>query len=77
MCGERSADGQLPHRSACRAVELTKKLKAQHGPKLKDFKAALESTVPPELEELRSEVETFAMRFPTIGFERANMRYKD
>ena len=33
--------------------------------------------VPPAVAELRSEVEHFAKQFPTIGFEKASMRYKD
>ncbi len=61
----------------CRGVQITQDLKKKHGPKLKDFKAFLETNVPDEIAELRSEVETFAKQFPTIGFEKAAMRYKD
>lgn len=32
---------------------------------------------PADLAALREEVEEFAKQFPTIGFERAEMRYKD
>lgn len=32
---------------------------------------------PAELGALRREVEDFAKQFPTIGFEKASMRYKD
>ena len=31
----------------------------------------------PEIEKLKKDVETFAMTFPTIGFEKAEMRYKE
>jgi hypothetical protein len=30
----------------------------------------------PEIEALRAEVEAFAKAFPTIGFEKASMRYQ-
>lgn len=33
--------------------------------------------VPAELKALKADVEAFAMRFPTIGFEKAAMRYKN
>lgn len=33
--------------------------------------------VPPQIQELKEEVEAFATQFPTIGFEKADMRYKD
>lgn len=65
------------HRSLCRGVQISQDLKKKHGPKLKDFKAYLETNVPPEIAELKSEVEHFAKQFPTIGFEKAAMRYKD
>lgn len=60
-----------------RGVQITQDLKKKHGPKLKDFKAYLETNVPPEIAELKDNVETFAKQFPTIGFEKAAMRYKD
>lgn len=56
---------------------IAQKLKKEHGPKLKDFKAYLEDNVPDEIAQLRSDVEEFAKEFPTIGFEKATMRYKD
>jgi hypothetical protein len=31
----------------------------------------------PEIEKLKKEVENFAMAFPTIGFEKSSMRYKE
>ena len=61
----------------CRGVIITQKLKKEHGPKLKDFKAYLEDNVPDEIAQLKSDVEEFAKEFPTIGFEKATMRYKD
>lgn len=33
--------------------------------------------VPPQVQELKEEVEAFATQFPTIGFEKGDMRYKD
>ena len=61
----------------CRGVQISQDLKKKHGPKLKDFKAYLETNVPPEITELKDDVENFAKQFPTIGFEKAAMRYKD
>ncbi|KAK9832119.1 hypothetical protein WJX74_010960 [Apatococcus lobatus] len=62
-----------------RAVELTKKLKADPncGPKIKDFKSFVDENIPQELVDLKNEVELFAAQFPTIGFEKSSMRYKD
>lgn len=60
-----------------RAVDIAGSVKAATGGKLKDFKAALETSLPPELVQLKEEVEAYATQFPTIGFERASMRYKD
>lgn len=60
-----------------RGVIIAQKLKKEHGPKLKDFKAYLEDNVPDEIAQLRSDVEEFAKEFPTIGFEKATMRYKE
>jgi hypothetical protein len=31
----------------------------------------------PEIDALREDVEAFAKQFPTIGFDKASMRYKD
>ena len=58
-----------------RAVEITKKLKEETGPKLKDFKALLADgqPIPDDIAALRADVETFAMEFPTIGFERSEL----
>merc|ERR1712087_923269 len=61
-----------------RSVKIAQKLKEQTGPKLKDFKALLEdgNPLPPDVAELRADVEEFAMQFPTIGFDKADMKYK-
>ncbi|GIL55367.1 hypothetical protein Vafri_10920 [Volvox africanus] len=59
-----------------RAVNIAVGLKAQY-PKLKEFREYLNKEVPPELSTLKKDVETFAKQFPTIGFEKAAMRYKD
>jgi glycine hydroxymethyltransferase len=37
----------------------------------------LRSQIPSELKALKADVEAFAMRFPTIGFEKSTMRYKN
>ena len=52
-------------------------VKAKSGGKLKDFKESLEKSPPPELAALKADVEAFAKAFPTIGFEKGAMRYKD
>jgi glycine hydroxymethyltransferase len=53
-----------------RAVNITQNIKKQTGPKVKDFKAALENGPSnyPELVQLQKDVVTFARQFPTIGF---------
>jgi len=53
-----------------RAVNIALDIKSQTGPKLKDFKAALESGPAsfPALVALSNEVKDFARAFPTIGF---------
>ena len=60
-----------------RAVKIAVAVKAKTGTKLKDFRESLETAPPPELAALRHEVEVFAMRFPTIGFEKASMKYQN
>lgn len=49
------------------------------GTKLKDFVATLESDsqIQSEIAKLRHEVEQYAKEFPTIGFEKETMRYKE
>jgi glycine hydroxymethyltransferase len=49
------------------------------GTKLKDFKNAVDTDpeVQSEIRNLRLEVEEFAKRFPTIGFEKSSMKYQD
>merc|ERR1712087_445812 len=61
-----------------RAVKIAVAIKEQTGPKLKDSKALLEdgNPLPPDVAELRADVEEFAMQFPTIGFDKADMKYK-
>ena len=44
------------------------------GPKLKDFKAYVDSKEVPEITALKHDVEEFAKEFPTIGFEKVRMR---
>ena len=53
-------------------------MKEKCGPKLKDFKALLDNNdVPSEIQQLKKDVEAFATEFPTIGFEKGDMRYSD
>ena len=65
--------------SGARAVNITVELKGREGagPKLKDFKAYVDAHDVPEIAQLKAAVEQFAMDFPTIGFEKGEMRYKD
>lgn len=60
-----------------RAVRIAVDLKAKSGPKLKDFREYLANNQVPEIDALRSDVEAFAKQFPTIGFEKASMRYQE
>jgi glycine hydroxymethyltransferase len=61
-----------------RGVAIAQTLKKAPGlAKLKDFRESLLASVPPELQALRGEVEDFAKQFPTIGFEKSSMRYKE
>ncbi|GFR45971.1 hypothetical protein Agub_g7443, partial [Astrephomene gubernaculifera] len=59
-----------------RAVTIAVGLKKQF-PKLKEFREALSKEVPSDITSLKKDVEVFAKRFPTIGFEKATMRYQD
>ncbi|XP_015956673.1 serine hydroxymethyltransferase, mitochondrial [Arachis duranensis] len=62
------------------AVKLAVKIKAESkGTKLKDFMATIESssTFQAEIAKLRHDVEEYAKQFPTIGFDKATMKYKD
>ncbi|XP_057750706.1 serine hydroxymethyltransferase, mitochondrial [Arachis stenosperma] len=62
------------------AVKLAVKIKAESkGTKLKDFMATIESssTFQSEIAKLRHNVEEYAKQFPTIGFDKATMKYKD
>ena len=61
-----------------KGIEITKKLKETHGPKLKDFREALAEAPKgkfPEIDALKEEVEAFAAQFPTIGFDKADGKY--
>jgi glycine hydroxymethyltransferase len=60
-----------------RGVGIAQAVKKQTGPKLKDFKEYLEKETPAELVALREDVEEFSKQFPTIGFEKASMRYTE
>lgn len=62
------------------AVQIALKIKAAtKGSKLKDFNATIEgnSKFQSEIQALRHEVEEYAKQFPTIGFEKSSMKYKD
>ncbi|KAH9756079.1 serine hydroxymethyltransferase 2 [Citrus sinensis] len=58
------------------AVKLALKIK---GTKLKDFVATLMSdeSIQSEISNLRDKVEVYAKRFPTVGFEKETMKYKN
>lgn len=61
------------------SVNLALKIKSESkGTKLKDFVETLQSSsyVQSEITKLRHDVEEFAKQFPTIGFEKATMKYK-
>eukprot|EP00244_Chara_vulgaris_P008369 TRINITY_DN327_c0_g1_i6.p1 TRINITY_DN327_c0_g1~~TRINITY_DN327_c0_g1_i6.p1 ORF type:complete len:547 (-),score=144.61 TRINITY_DN327_c0_g1_i6:538-2178(-) len=60
-----------------KAVQITIKVKQQSGAKLKDFRHAVENDLATkdEIAKLRLEVEEYAKQFPTIGFEKASMKY--
>uniref|UniRef100_A0A7S0RZ78 Serine hydroxymethyltransferase n=1 Tax=Chlamydomonas leiostraca TaxID=1034604 RepID=A0A7S0RZ78_9CHLO len=60
-----------------RAVNIAVAVKKASGPKLKDFREALAKEIPSELKALKADVEAYATRFPTIGFEKGAMRYKN
>ncbi|KAL6968933.1 glycine hydroxymethyltransferase [Sarracenia purpurea var. burkii] len=62
------------------AVKLAVKIKAEtKGTKLKDFLTTMQSSTPiqTEIAKLRHEVEEYAKQFPTIGFEKETMKYKN
>ncbi|KAK9097032.1 hypothetical protein Sjap_022529 [Stephania japonica] len=61
------------------AVQLALKIKAESkGTKLKDFVAALQSDhFQPAIAKIRHDVEEYAKQFPTIGFEKETMKYKN
>lgn len=66
-------------RALCRAVAITVDLKKTEGfgPKLKDFRAGVDKNLPSSISELKRDVESFASQFPTIGFDKGFMRYKN
>jgi len=49
------------------------------GSKLKDFLATLktDANIQSEIAKLRHDVEEYAKQFPTIGFEKETMKYKE
>ncbi|KAJ6428585.1 hypothetical protein OIU84_020295 [Salix udensis] len=61
------------------SVKLAMKIKAEtKGTKLKDFLVTMQSThFQSEISKLRHEVEEYAKRFPTIGFNKETMKYKN
>ncbi|KAK8928891.1 hypothetical protein KSP39_PZI017858 [Platanthera zijinensis] len=62
------------------AVKLSLEVKAETkgGSKLKDFLATIHSdaNIQSEISKLRHDVEEYAKQFPTIGFEKETMKYK-
>lgn len=63
------------------ATQLAIRIKSETkgGSKLKDFKATIESSphFQAEIASLRHNVEEYAKQFPTIGFEKTSLKYKD
>ncbi|KAH7520401.1 hypothetical protein FEM48_Zijuj08G0140000 [Ziziphus jujuba var. spinosa] len=62
------------------AVKLAVKVKGEtKGTKLKDFVTTLQSAshIQSEISKLRHDVEEYAKQFPTIGFEKETMKYKN
>ncbi|KAK2659983.1 hypothetical protein Ddye_006516 [Dipteronia dyeriana] len=61
------------------AAKLALKIKADSkGTKLKDFVATMQSdAIQSEISKLRHEVEEYAKQFPTVGFEKETMKYKN
>ncbi|CAA0843093.1 Serine hydroxymethyltransferase 1- mitochondrial [Striga hermonthica] len=62
------------------AVQLAMKIKAEtKGTKLKDFMATMQNSASfqSEIAKLRHDVEEYAKQFPTIGFEKETMKYKN
>ncbi|XP_060192653.1 serine hydroxymethyltransferase, mitochondrial-like [Lycium barbarum] len=62
------------------AVKIALKIKAEtSGTKLKDFVTTLQSSasIQSEIAKLRHNVEEYAKQFPTIGFEKETMKYKN
>ncbi|KAK9231453.1 hypothetical protein WN943_021687 [Citrus x changshan-huyou] len=61
------------------AVKLAVKIKSEtQGTKLKDFVATTQSAnFQSEIAKLRHDVEEYAKQFPTIGFEKETMKYKN
>eukprot|EP00897_Mesotaenium_endlicherianum_P000796 jgi/Mesen1/10717/ME000090S10173 len=61
------------------AVKITVDAKAASGPKLKDFRSTVESDSKfvEAIKGLKQKVEDFAKQFPTIGFEKGSMTYRD
>jgi len=64
-----------------RGVMITKGLKEKAdkavGNRVKDFKTYLDDAKPAEIEELGQDVMAYAKQFPTIGFEKSTMKYKE
>merc|ERR1711972_851786 len=50
-----------------RGVKITQDIKAEVGPKLKDFRNAVDEREFPAITQLKHDVEEFAKGFPTIG----------
>lgn len=44
---------------------------------MSDFRALLSAELPVDVVDLGKDVEDFAKQFPTVGFEKATMRYTE
>lgn len=62
-----------------RGVQIALAVQKTTGPKMVDFKKALEKGAEstPELKQLRADVVKFARQFPPVGFTLEQMKYKD
>eukprot|EP00179_Madagascaria_erythrocladioides_P007223 CAMPEP_0198314204 /NCGR_PEP_ID=MMETSP1450-20131203/4936_1 /TAXON_ID=753684 ORGANISM="Madagascaria erythrocladiodes, Strain CCMP3234" /NCGR_SAMPLE_ID=MMETSP1450 /ASSEMBLY_ACC=CAM_ASM_001115 /LENGTH=499 /DNA_ID=CAMNT_0044017245 /DNA_START=32 /DNA_END=1531 /DNA_ORIENTATION=- len=58
-----------------RGIKIAKKLKQESGPKMADFRAALDQPQP-EIEKLKTDVEAFAAGFEPVGYDLDSMVYK-
>lgn len=59
------------------AITVADSVVVSAGPKMSDFRSLLSAELPVEVVDLSKDVEEFAKQFPTVGFEKATMRYTE